>query len=146
MSRQPGDAKQPRLLDQLREQLAVRHRSPRTVEAYVGWVRRYLRFHGLRHPSLLGPGEVSAFLSHLAIADRVSASTQNQALAALLFLYDKVLGAKLPEMEIARARRPTRLPTVMSRDEVRGLLSKLEGVPRLMASLLYGAGFDCRSA
>lgn len=94
----------------------------------------------MRHPSLLGLAEVSVFLSHLAVEGRVSASTQNQALAALLFLYDKVLGMKLPELEVTRARRPSRLPTVMSREQVQALLRQLAGTPRLMASLLYGSG------
>jgi len=102
---------------------------------------RFLRFHRLRHPRELGAAEVSAFLSHLAVAERVAAATQNQALAAVLFLYRRVLGIELPWLDdLVRAQRPARLPVVLTRDEVRRLLEQLSGMPRLMASLLHGAG------
>ncbi|MCK6460588.1 MAG: integron integrase, partial [Planctomycetes bacterium] len=133
----PGD----RLIDRVRAAMRVRHLSPRTEQAYLDWMRRYFEFHGRRHPATLGAEEVGAFLSDLATARRVSASTQNQALAALLFLYGEVLEVKLPWLDdLARAPRPARLPTVLSREEVRAVLDRMEGVPRLMASLLYGSG------
>lgn len=129
------------LLERMRAALELRHRSPRTVEAYVGWVRRFVAFHGGRHPVVMGTPGVEAFLSHLASAERVSASTQNQALAALLFLYANVLGLPLGAMgEVVHAHRPKRLPVVMTRDEVSRLLARLAGMRRLMASLLYGSG------
>jgi integron integrase len=119
----------------------VRHRSLRTEKAYVGWIRRFILSNGKRHPSEMGAVEVERFLSSLAVDCGVSASTQNQALAAILFLYRDVLGIELPWMDgIVRARRPERLPTVLSRTEVAALLGALEGRDRLMAALLYGAG------
>lgn len=128
------------MLDQVREAVRLRHYSPHTADAYVGWVRRFILFHGKRHPRDLGPGEVTSFLSSLAARD-VSASTQNQALSAVLFLYGAVLEKPLPRMdEIVRARRPVRLPVVLSQEEVTSVLSHLRGPVWLMASLLYGAG------
>ena len=119
----------------------MRHRSPRTEEAYVHWVRRFIRFHGLRHPRELGRQEITAFLSDLATEHSVSASTQNQALCALLFLYRHVLEAPFPWLEdLQHAKRPARLPAVLSRSEVASVLAALEGPPKLIASLLYGAG------
>jgi integrase len=145
----PGDVgeradvapRQPRLLDRVREALRLRHYSRRTERAYVGWIRRYILFHGKRHPAEMGAEEVSRFLSFLAVEGKVSASTQNQALAALLFLYGSVLGVDLPWLDdLVRAARPHRLPVVFSRDEVRAVLLALRGTPRLLAVLLYGAG------
>ncbi len=131
----------PRLLDVVRTRLRVRHCSRRTEEAYCGWIRRFVRFHGRRHPRELGSPEVEAFLSHLAVADGVSASTQNQALAALLFLYRRVLEIELADVaHVVRARMPERLPVVLSREEVRALLEHMEGTYRLIATLLYGSG------
>ena len=131
----------PRLLDRAREALRVRHYSRRTEEAYVAWIRRYIFFHGKRHPGELGGPDVTRFLSALAVEGHVAASTQNQALSALLFLYRDVLGVELPWLDdIVRAKRPERLPIVLSRDEVRALIQRLDGAPRLMACLLYGAG------
>ena len=119
----------------------VRHFSRRTELAYVGWIRRFIFFHHKRHPALMGGPEVTEFLSHLAMHDRVSPSTQNQALAALLFLFREVLGQGLPWLqEVVRARRPKRLPIVLTRDEVQAVLERLVGTPRLMAGLLYGTG------
>jgi integron integrase len=131
----------PRLLDRVREALRVRHYSRRTEEAYVAWIRRYIFFHGKRHPAELSGPDVTRFLSALAVERHVAASTQNQALSALLFLYRDVLGVELPWLDdIVRAKRPERLPVVLSRDEVRSLIQRLDGPPRLMACLLYGAG------
>jgi integron integrase len=130
-----------RLLDQVREALRVRRYSHRTERAYVAWIRRYLLFHDTRHPAAMGADEVSRFLTSLAVVGKVSASTQNQALAALLFLYGTVLGVELPWLDaLVRAAKPPRLPIVLSREEVRAVLLALRGTPRLMAVLLYGAG------
>jgi integron integrase len=135
------EPRRPRLLDRMREELALRHYSPKTAKAYVAWARRFIVFHGRRHPSELGASDVARFLSGLAMTERVSASTQNQALAALLFLYSVVLGAPVgPLMDVAHARKPVRLPVVMTRKEVTAVLARLHGVEHLMASLLYGAG------
>lgn len=128
------------LLDQVRAALVVRHYSVRTAEAYVGWVRRFVMFHGRRHPAALGSADVARFLSDLAERG-VSAATQNQALAALLFLYSEVLGRAVGAVAgVVRARGATRLPVVMTRDEVARVLGELDGVWSLMGSLLYGSG------
>ena len=130
----------PTLLDDLRRAIRLRHYSPRTEVAYVAWTRRFVVFHGRRHPAALGDAHIAQFLTHLAEKGS-SASTQNQALNALMFLYDAVLHRALPRLpEIPRAKRPERLPTVLSREEVTDLLAQLHGVERLMASLLYGCG------
>ena len=130
-----------KLLDEVRQLTRLRHYSYRTEKTYVSWVRRYILFHRLRHPKEMGAPEVTAFLSHLATDGQVSAATQNQALAALLFLYKDVLGLTLPWLDgIARARRRAQVPAVFTREEVRAILSRLTGTPWLMASLLYGAG------
>jgi site-specific recombinase XerD len=135
-----------KLLDRVREAIRTRHYSRRTEEAYVHWIRRFIVHHGKRHPSEMGEAEVSAFVSSLA-ARGVSASTQNQALSAILFLYEVVIGRRLPWMDqIVRAQRPVRLPVVLSRAEVATLLGRMRGTARLMASLLYGGGSDCSSA
>jgi integron integrase len=129
------------LLDRMRQALELGHYSSRTADAYVAWARRYILFHRKRHPQDMGSVEVAAFLSNLATERAVSASTQNQALAALLFLYSQVLDRTLgPLPTVVHARQPTRLPTVMTRAEVAAVLSHLEGVPRLMTSILYGSG------
>ena len=131
----------PRLLGRVRAALCARHFSRRTEEAYVAWIRRYIVFHGKRHPAEMSAPEVTRFLSSLAVDGRVAASTQNQALSALLFLYRDVLQVDLPWLDgIVRAKRPARLPVVLTREEVRAILQRLDGVPRLMACLLYGAG------
>lgn len=136
----PGE-RRPKLLARVREALEARHYSPRTIGTYVQWIRRYVIHHGMRHPEAMGEAEINAWLTHLAVDAKVSASTQNQALSALLFLYRTVLGRKIGELgEIARARRPSRLPVVMTRDEVSAVLRNLTGTPWLMASLMYGAG------
>jgi integron integrase len=134
-------AKTPRLLDQVRERLRLKHYSLRTEQAYVGWIRRFILANGKRHPREMGAGEVEGFLTSLATRGQVAASTQNQALAALLFLYREVLGTTLPWMEtMVRAKRPQRVPVVLSRDEVVRLLALMDGRCALMASLLYGSG------
>lgn len=132
----------PRLLEQVRQQIRVRHYSIRTEQAYIGWIRRFILASGKRHPSEMGAKEVEAFLTGLATEGNVSAATQNQALSALLFLYRNVLDIELPWMEeVVRAKRPRRLPVVLSQDEVARLLSAMpEGNLDLMARLLYGTG------
>jgi len=136
----PGPPK-PRLLDRVREALRTRHYSRRTEEAYVAWIRRYILFHGKRHPGEMGAPEITRFLTALAVDRKVAASTQNQALGALLFLYRDVLDLDVPWLDgLVRAKRPQRLPVVLTRDEVRAVLQRLNGAPRLMAYLLYGAG------
>ncbi|MGH7726341.1 MAG: integron integrase [Candidatus Eiseniibacteriota bacterium] len=136
-----GRAPGPRLLDRIREEIRVRHYSRRTEKAYVGWARRYVLFHGKRHPREMGETEVRAFLSHLAVRGRVSASTQNQALSALLFLYAEVLHQDIGWLDgLVRAKRPGRVPAVLTREEVRAVLGRIRGSEHLMASLLYGAG------
>ena len=131
-----------RLLDQLRDLLRMRRYSPRTVSAYSAWVKRYVRFHGMRHPRELDAVALRDFLSHLSRArGGVSASTQNQALAALLFLYREVLGIPMgPPQGIHPAKRSHHVPTVLTPGEVTRVLGAMDGVPRLMASLLYGSG------
>jgi integron integrase len=137
----PVDAAKPRLLDRMREALRTRHYSRRTEKAYVHWIKRYIFFHGKRHPAEMGAAEVTGFLTFLAVEGKVASSTQNQALSALLFLYREVLGVELPWLDnLVRAKRPQHLPVVLTRDEVRAVLQGLDGVPRLMAILLYGAG------
>ena len=133
--------KEPRLLNQIRARCRLRHYSIRTERAYVSWARRFILANGRRHPRDMGVVEVEAFLSTLATRDDVAASTQNQALSALLFLYREVLGIELPWMEsVVRAKRPQKVPVVLSHDEVARLLAVLDGQPWLMAALLYGAG------
>ncbi|MBC7788488.1 MAG: integron integrase [Anaerolineae bacterium] len=130
-----------RLLDRVRSAIFVRHYSRRTEEAYIYWIKRYVRFHGVRHPRELGRREVERFLSHLATDARVSASTQNQALSALLFLYREVIGEPLDWLDnVVRAKRPARLPVVLSRDEVKLVLGCLTGTAHLMVTVLYGTG------
>lgn len=141
MSTDSQDRKSPRLLDQVRELIRIRHYSIRTEQAYVQWIRRYILFHDKRHPRELGAEEVTAFLSHLAIKRNVAASTQNQALNAILFLYREVLKCTLPWLEnVQRAKKPQRLPVVLTRDEVRAMLGQMQGTPWLMAALIYGGG------
>ena len=131
----------PRLLDALRECIRVRHYSFRTERTYTHWIVRYIRFHGRRHPRDLGAYEVTAFLSSLANQGHVAAATQNQALAAILFLYREVLGIDLPWLtEVVRAKRPKRLPTVLTSVEVRAVLERMDGLHGLMARLMYGTG------
>ena len=136
--REPG---KPRLMDEVRRQMRLHHYSLRTEYIYAGWIKRFILANGKRHPRELGAMEVERFLSHLAVEGRVSASTQNQALSALLFLYRKVLGVELPWLDnVVRARAPRRLPVVLSQEEARRLLAQMDGRAWLIASLLYGTG------
>jgi integron integrase len=135
------------LIGQLRRVVRLRHYSPRTEGAYVGWVKRYVRFHSLRHPRSLTPADVRAFLGHLAQDRSVSASTQNQALAAPLFLYRDVLRTPLPWLEgIERAKRPSRLPVVLTRAEASRVIDAIPGACRLLAILMYGSGLRITEA
>ena len=131
----------PKLLDQVRDAIRARHYSYRTEEAYVGWIKRLIFFHGKRHPAEMAKAEIEQFLTALAVKRRVAASTQNQALAAILFLYKDVLGRDPGWLDdVVRAKRPQRLPVVLTRQEVERLLAALDGVPWIMAMLLYGSG------
>lgn len=137
----PHPERRLRLLERLRARLRSRHYSRRTEEAYVDWVRRFVRFHDRRHPATMGEREVAAFLTHLATERHVAASTQNQALSALLFLYRHVVTIDIGWIASVRcAKRPMRLPVVLSRAEVRNVLRALRGTPRLCSLLMYGAG------
>ena len=137
----------PGLIQRYREELQVRHYARRTVTSYEQWLRRFLRFHRMRHPREMGEVEINAFLSHLATEERVSASTQNQALAALLFLYRTVLGGDVGNLEgVIRARRRPRLPVVLTVREVRAVLGHLGGAEALVAQLLYGSGLRLMEA
>ncbi len=137
----PLGARPMRLLDQLREQLRLRHRSLATERSYVDWVRRFVRFHDLRHPRDLGRAEIEAFLSHLAMDRNVAASTQNQAMNALLFLYRYVIRREIGDLSgMVRARRPARLPVVLTPDEAEAVIAELEGDSRVVGLLLWGGG------
>ncbi len=144
MNTQPGSIspqETPRLMDRVKSTIRLKHYSVRTEKAYVGWILRYIRFHNTRNPATMGEPEVTSFLSHLAVKRGVSASTQNQALAALLFLYRDVFTVELPWLDsIVRAKPKANIPVVLSRAEVRILLASMDGVTRLMATLLYGSG------
>lgn len=136
----PG-IQQPKLLDRMRDALRVRHYALATERTYIQWARRYILFHGKKHPADMGAEEVEAYITHLAVVGRVSATTQNQALAALLFLYRIVLGQDLPWLaNLTRARQTVRLPVVLSQAETARLLRNVQGVEGLVIRLLYGAG------
>jgi integron integrase len=137
----------PKLLDQVREVIRMKHYSIRTEQAYVDWIKRYIFFHNKRHPQEMGEDEIRSFISDLASKKSVAASTQTVALSALLFLYRDVLRKDLPYVEgIERAKKPERLPVVFTKAEVHKVLSRLDGVPYLIASLLYGAGLRLMDA
>lgn len=137
----------PKLLDQVRARLRVKHYSIRTEHCYVDWIKRFIWFHDKRHPKDMGAQEIEAFLTHLAVKGRVSASTQNQAKSALLFLYREVLEQKLPWLErVTQAKAPTRLPVVLTLAEVQAVLKGLTGTHWLIASLLYGSGLRLMEA
>ena len=141
MIEEPSSVSAPKLLDQVRGKIRLKHYSLRTEQTYVDWIKRFILFHGKRHPKEMGAAEVEAFLTHLAVAGKVAASTQNQAKSALLFLYKEVLGIELPWLDnVERAKAPKRLPVVLTRDEVQAVLSRLEGTHWLIVSLLYGSG------
>jgi len=137
----PSSAPKPKLLDQVRQAIRTRHYSYRTEKAYIHWIKRFIFFHDKRHPTEMGEAEIGRFLSSLATDRHVSASTQNQALNALLFLYHEVLDKEVGYVNgVVRAKRPHRLPVVLTRQEVRSILDQLQGLEWIMAMLLYGAG------
>jgi integron integrase len=129
-----------KLLDQVRDAIRLKHYSIRTEQAYVNWIKRYIHFHNVRHPADMGAPEVQAFLTHLAVEGNVAASTQNQALSALLFLYNVVLHQDLGPIDAMRAKKPKRLPSVLTKEEVHRVLGHMSGTHLLMAKLLYGSG------
>lgn len=131
----------PKLLDQLREALRSRHYSRRTEQAYRHGVKRFVFFHNVRHPAEMGEPDINAFVTHLAVKEKVSASTQNQALSALLFLYRHLIGREVADLgQVIRVRRSKHVPVVMTRDEVKAVLAQLSGDKWLIASLMYGGG------
>jgi site-specific recombinase XerD len=136
----------PGLIQRYREELQARHYARRTVKTYEQWLRRFLRFHQLRHPREMGSAEVNAFLTHLAVELQVSASTQNQALAALLFLYRELLERDLNLEGLVRARQKRRLPVVLTPGEVRAVLERMDGVEALVSEVLYGSGLRLMEA
>lgn len=136
-----SDNNAPRLLDQVRNVIRCKHYSIRTEQTYIEWIRRYILFHNKQHPETLGEKHISAFLSHLAVNRRVASATQNQALCAIVFLYKQVLKIELGSFDdIVRAKRPHKLPVVFTRDEVRQVLTQLQGTHWIMGQLMYGAG------
>ena len=140
-ARRPEGGPPPKLLDRVRTAVRLRHYSRRTEQAYVAWIRRYIVFHHKKHPSAMGATEIVAFLSWLAVDRRVSASTQNQALSALVFLYSQVLGLDIGPIEhVPRARMPDKLPVVLSREEIARLIKHVGGMMWLIVALLYGTG------
>ena len=140
------DAK-PKLLDLVRDKMRARHFSYRTEQAYVGWIKRFILYNGKRHPTDMGAPEVESFLTHLAVERHVSASTQNQALGAILFLYRNALELELPWLaNVVRARKPIHVPVVLPRREVHALIAQLEPPFQLIAQLLYGSGLRLSEA
>jgi len=127
-------------LNTIREKIRIKHYSYKTEKAYVEWAERFIRFHGIRHPAEMGRAEVESFLTHLAIEKQVSSSTQNQALHALLFMYEHVVGVKLDHVEPMRAKKSTHIPAVLSQNEVKMILGRLNGVYYIIGRLLYGSG------
>jgi len=143
----PAVLEEPKLLDRLRNKIRLKHYSIRTEQAYVDWVSRFVRFYRMRHPKDMGSEEVERFLTHLAVEGRVAASTQNQAKSALLFLYKEVLGSELAWLDgVESAKRPERLPVVLSVDEVNTVLARMTGTCRLIARLHYGSGMRLMEA
>ena len=143
MSKVPSESgrRPKRLLEQAREKLRAMHYSYRTEQTYLDWMKRHILFHGKRHPREMGAGEIEAFVSHLANDRGVSASTQTQALSAVLYLYRHVLGIEMAWIDgISRAKKSQRVPIVLTREEVAAVLARLEGRERLMAALMYGTG------
>ena len=141
VTKSPAADKPKKLLERVRDVIRVKHYSLRTERTYCDWIERFIRFHRMRHPSEMGAAEVGEFLTHLARDGHVAASTQNQALSALLFLYKQVLKEEIGWLEdVERAKKPARLPVVLTPDEVHKVFAHLHGTPRLMAGLLYGSG------
>ena len=141
-----GVSRPVKLMDQVRIAMRTLHYSRRTEESYTGWIRRFILFHGKRHPAEIGAGEIQTFLEYLATKRHVAASTQNQALAAILFLYHHVLLKEIAFVGPVHAKRPERLPVVLTREEVRIVLGRMTGVTRLVATLLYGGGLRLEEA
>src|SRR5436853_165231 len=136
-----SNPRNPKLMDRVRDAIRLKHYSIRTEKIYCDWIRRFILFHRKRHPQEMAEAEVTEFLTHLARDGRVASSTQNQALSALLFLYKEVLRQEIGWLDqVERAKRPTKLPVVLSRTEVEKVLGRMSGTPKLMASLLYGSG------
>ncbi|NJL53896.1 integron integrase [bacterium] len=135
-----------KLLDRVRDAIRVKHYSYRTEQTYVQWIRRYILFHNKRHPNEMGVPEAEAFLTHLAVQEQVAAATQNQALSAILFLYKEILDRPLEGVDAIRAKRPRRLPTVLTVEEARLVIHQMSGVHRLIVQLLYGSGLRLREA
>jgi integron integrase len=129
-----------KLLDDIRDAIRVRHYSLRTEEAYLKWIKQYILFHKKRHPIEMGEAEINAFLTHLAVKQNIAASTQNQALCAIIFMYKNVLNKDIGELSLVWAQRPKRIPVVLSREEVKAILSHLQGDYWLMAMIMYGSG------
>lgn len=129
-----------KFLDSIREKIRLKHYSYKTEKAYVDWAERYIRFHGIRHPAEMGRDEVAQFISHLAIEKNVSAATQDQALHALLFMYEHVVGTKLEHVEFLRSKKSKHIPEVLTKDEVKLILGRLRGVYYIIGRLLYGSG------
>ena len=129
-----------KLLDQVRHAIRLKHYSLRTEEAYIYWIKKYIHFHKLRHPAEMREDEIRQFLTHLAVIETVAASTQNQALAALLFLYRNVLDVELKNIDAVRAKKPKHLPVVFTQEEARQILARMSGAPFIVANLLYGSG------
>jgi integrase len=137
----PSSANKPKLLDQVRDVIRRRHYSIRTEQAYTDWIKRFIIYHGKRHPRQMAEEEVTEFLTYLARDRNVASSTQNQALSALLFLYKDVLKQEIGWLKnVERARRPAKFPVVLSRAELKRVFAHMHGVPKLMAGLLYGSG------
>lgn len=144
---EPNQPPPKKLLDQVRDAIRVKHYSYRTEETYIQWIRRFILFHNKRHPKEMGVPEIEAFLTHLAIEGNVASATQNQALSALLFLYQEVLCQPLDgRIDAIRAKRSRKLPTVLTPDEVRSVLQQMSGVHRIIVQLLYGSGLRLREA
>jgi len=129
-----------KLLDQVRDAIRLKHYAYRTEETYVQWVRRYILFHSKRHPKEMGKTEIEAFLTHLAVEGQVAASTQNQALSALLFLYREVLNLEMSDIDAVRAKRPQYVPTVLTKQEAIAVIQQCDGIYQLVVKLLYGSG------
>src|SRR2546428_314867 len=136
----PQEQRPKKLLDQIRDVLQTQHYSIRTEDAYVDWAKRFILFHQKRHPAEMGRAEIEAFLTHLAVERHVAASTQNQALSALLFLYKAVLHQEVESVDAVRARKPKRLPTVLAKTQALRVIHGMVGVPQLLAQPLYGRG------
>ncbi|MCK5453589.1 MAG: phage integrase N-terminal SAM-like domain-containing protein, partial [Calditrichia bacterium] len=133
-------SKKPKLLDQVRARIRAKHYSIRTEQAYVSWIKKFILYHNKKHPKNMGAAEINQFLTYLANHDQVASSTQNQALCAILFLYKEILDQDLGDLEIIRAKKPVRLPIVLTPAEMRLIVNQLSGVTWLMVNLLYGSG------